>query len=91
MVRNVRHMDKYDIAQHFTAHPSVTDTSLSIDPPTEKPQKGYKVKFRTDFHSPEFSSAMLLKCVNSECWSSEYYSFHKKALAFQETHWHVLL
>ena len=26
---------------------------------------------------------MLLKCVNSECWSSEYYSFHKKALAFK--------
>ena len=39
MVRHMRHMDKYDIAQHLTAQPSVTDTSLSIDPPTEKPQK----------------------------------------------------
>ena len=39
MVRNVRHMDKYDITQRLTARPSVTDTSLSIDPPTEKPQK----------------------------------------------------
>ena len=39
MVKHMRHMDKYDITQRLTAQPSVTDTSLSIDPPTEKPQK----------------------------------------------------
>ena len=71
MVRNMRHMDKYDIAQRFTAQPCVTDTSLSLDPPTEKPQKGYKVKFKTDYHSPEISSATLLKSGNSEFWSSD--------------------
>ena len=53
----MRHMDKYDITQRFTAQPSVTDTSLSIDPPTKKPQKRIQSEVQN-----WFSFTWIFKC-----------------------------